>query len=208
MKLNDPIAADGYVVSYTISPDSSYVVYQAVRTGEDDTNSVSELYSVPIEGGTPTKLNHPLSEDGDVVGLHAISPDSRYVVYRAEQDTFGTDDLYSVPLEGGTPTKLNHPLPEDGSVVEYTISPDSRSVVYTAQEEPFGIYELYSVSIEGSTPAKLNSPLAAGGNVNSNRATKHASCIGSCGRYQHSSCLAWASAPDRNGEHRLCRQRR
>lgn len=87
-KLSGEMVLDGDVDDYSISPDSSRVVYLA----DQDTDEVQELYSVPIGGGTPVKLNGPFVTGGDVWPF-SISPDSSRVVYRADQ---GTDEVYEL----------------------------------------------------------------------------------------------------------------
>ena len=90
--------------SFLIRPDSQRVVYVA----DQDEDQVFEVYSVPLGGGTVTKLNDLLVASGDVFAFR-IGPGSQQVVYVADQDTTGVDELYSVPLGGGTVTKLNGP---------------------------------------------------------------------------------------------------
>ncbi len=166
-------------VSYgpQISPDNSFVVYVA----DQDSDEVDELYSVPIGGGTATKLNDPMVVGGNVHYSFKISPDSNRVVYLADQDTDGVYELYSVPIEGGTVTKLNNPMVSGGNVCGYlpygfvfpddirhnafAISPDSSRVVYLADQDTDDVIELYSVPIEGGTVTKLNNPMVSGGNV-------------------------------------------
>jgi len=114
-QLNGPLPAGGNVSSglfdldVVVSADSSRVIYRA----DQDTDEVFELYSVPIGGGTPTKLNGALAAGGDVNSDldFVVSPDSTRVIYRADQDTNDVFELYSVPIDGGTPTKLNGTLP-------------------------------------------------------------------------------------------------
>ena len=92
LKLNDTLVASGDVFNFQISPDGSRVVYNA----DQDTDGDNELYSVPIGGGTVTKLNSTLVTDGDVLGGFQISPDGSRVVYRADQDT---DDVFELYVE-------------------------------------------------------------------------------------------------------------
>ena len=124
-----------------------------------------ELYSVPLGGGTVTKLNDPLVPAGMYL-LFLISPDSSRVVYRADQQTDEVYELYSVPLGGGTVTKLNDPLVAGGNVwSDFLISPDSSRVIYRADQQTDEVMELYSVPLAGGTVTKLNDPLVAGGDV-------------------------------------------
>jgi hypothetical protein len=81
---------------YKISADSSQVVYRA----HQDTYGVIELYSVPIGGGTTTKLSGPMVTGGDVdLSIYYISADCSRVVYKADQDTDEVFELYSTPIE-------------------------------------------------------------------------------------------------------------
>ncbi len=108
------------VWAFQISPDGNQVVYT-----EQDTNNVIEIYTVPVEGGTPTKLNAPLLSGGNV-SCFDISPDSNWVVYSASQETSRMGELYSVTTVGGTvPGNLN-----TGSVSYFQISPNSDRVIY------------------------------------------------------------------------------
>ena len=158
-KLNGPMVAGGDLgdaaaflsSSFSISPDSSRVVYVA----DQDTDNILELYSVPITGGTPTKLNGPLVAVGGDVFVFSISPDSARAVYLAHQDTFDVFELYSVPILNGTPTKLNGPLVLGGDVGNvdaifssgFSINPDSSTVVYLADQDTDNVQEFYSVPI-------------------------------------------------------------
>ena len=81
-QLSENRAVVGDVLSYQLSPDGATVVYRA----DQDTDNVTELYSVPIGGGTTTKLSGPLPPEGDVEPTFLISPDGATVVYHAVQD--------------------------------------------------------------------------------------------------------------------------
>ena len=83
-QLNENRAFVGDVSSsYQVSPDGSTVVYRA----DQDTDDVTELYSVPIGGGAVTKLNGALPAGGSVFySGYQISPDGSTVVYNADQE--------------------------------------------------------------------------------------------------------------------------
>ena len=135
-----------------------------VYWADQATDNVYELYSVPIAGGTPVKLNGTLVSGGSVQN-YQISADSRRVVYWASQDSTSVYELYSVPIAGGTPIKLNGALVSGGSVQDFQISTNSSRVVYYANQDSASVYELYIVPITGGTPIKLNGALVSGGNV-------------------------------------------
>lgn len=165
VKLNGPMAWGGDVFDYygaRFSPDGTHVVYNADQEVDDR----YELYSVPSNGGTPTKLNGTLVPGGDAGGFWSISPDGANVLYVADQDTDGVNELYIVPTTGGTPTKLNGPLPFGGNVSYVnTFSPDGSRVLYRADQNQNDTFEIYSVPSAGGTPVKLNGPLVASGDA-------------------------------------------
>ena len=164
IKLNGPLIVDGDVSQFTVSPDGQYVVYLA----DQEMDQVRELYSVPITGGTSSKLNGPIVAGGNVFSSFVISPDSQYVIYRADQDIDNVLELYSVPIDGSsTAVKLNASLPVGSSGVRssFHISPDSNRVIYLADQNTPTVAELYSVAITGGSTTKLNDPLVADGQV-------------------------------------------
>jgi Tol biopolymer transport system component len=153
------------VEDFKISADSSTVVYLRDRFA-------TEVYSVPIIGGSSIKLNGSLPTGsgpfpiGNVQDFE-ISADSATVVYRADQDTDEIDEIYGVPIYGGASTKLNSTLVPGGNVSDFQISEDSSTVVYKADQDDNGVTELYSVPSGGGAATRLNRNLADGGDVRS-----------------------------------------
>jgi Tol biopolymer transport system component len=148
------------ISNIAISPDSKYVVFAA----DVDVDYQYELYSMPITGTVPVKLNPPLVSGGLVYNF-IITSDSSRVIYWAEQEVDERRELYSVPIKGGAVTKLNGPLPTGGNVQSFKADTNTGQVVYTADQDSNDVYELYSVRVEGGEFVKLNSPLVSGGNV-------------------------------------------
>jgi Tol biopolymer transport system component len=134
-----------------ITSDSRRVVYMAGEYPEGDTDGMFELYSVPLTGGTPIKLNDPLAP-GHGIWTFRVSPDSDLVVYLSGQVDEGALELYSVPVRGGAVFKLNGALVDGGFVGSNEISPDSSRVVYKAIQDqvqaPFGLFELYASTLQ------------------------------------------------------------
>jgi Tol biopolymer transport system component len=164
-KLSGTMPSFGDVQDFKISPDGQYAVYLA----DQDSDDVIELYSVPLRGGTPVRLNGVLPAGSRVENDYQISPDSSRVVYRAPQDTTGVIELHSVPIAGpvSAGVKLNGSLVTGGDVLAFQISPDNSRAVYRADQDADEIFELYSVPLAGPASAgiKLNEPLVAGGSV-------------------------------------------
>ena len=152
---------DVVVGEVEISLDSTRVVYLA----DQDTDGVFELFSVPLTGGPPTKLNGALVSGGSVGINFQISPNSGRVIYIADQEEDDVEELFSVPLAGGTATKLNPPLVTGGIVLNAKISPDSSRAVYQADQEFDSVVELFSVPLTGGISTKLSGVLVSGGDV-------------------------------------------
>ena len=90
----------GISVPRTVS-DGTRVAYIA----DQDTDETFELYSTPLTGGVPTKLNPALVADGDLIAVGTDVVNSA-VIYLADQETDGAVEGYSVPEDGGAATKL------------------------------------------------------------------------------------------------------
>jgi hypothetical protein len=158
--LTDVLPAYTSLYNVTISPDSYYAIF----TADIDVDEQIELYSVPITGTLPVKLNPPLVSDGRVFDF-IITPDSSRVIYRAEQEVDERVELYSVPIAGGPATKLNGLLAPGGIVYFYEADAGTGRVVYIADQDTNNLLELYSVPVEGGPFVKLNPPLVSGGNL-------------------------------------------
>ena len=145
---------------FQITPNSSRVVFISDLIARGST----ELFAVPIEGGTePTQLT-PTFPGPAPSGFPAfrISPDSLTVVFRSKLSFSGQQELFSVSINGGTHTKLNDSLAVNGEIEAfdgYFISSDSSKVVYLGEQDTPTSKELYSVPIAGGSTVKLNESL-------------------------------------------------
>lgn len=140
-----PIGGDVIESGFKFTPDSTRVVYLADQTADN----VTEIFSVPVLGGTPTRLNADLPVGGDVIFDFQIAPDSSYITYHAQQNTADVNELYLVPTDGGNSKRINGNLPI-GADVEffYQISSDGQHVIYRADQDVFDQIELFAVSVE------------------------------------------------------------
>lgn len=164
LKLSGSMPSDGDVKNFRISPDSRYVVYLANQFN----TTATELYSVPITGTIPLRLNAPI-QDGLTMLRFLISPLSDRVVFTRPKFDSGLpySELFSVPIDGSaSATKLNGPLVTGSSIWAFWITNDGQRVVYVADQDTDNVKELYSVPMDGSAlPIKLNPTLVSGGNV-------------------------------------------
>jgi len=133
---------------FTITPDSSRVVYRA----DEAVDEVAELYSALIDqANSRVKLSGTMQTKGAVSQFMEITNDSQTVVFMADKSTDQIFELYGVPVTGGTPTRLSiDPMPPDSDVLGFSLSPNSLRVVYKADQDSSGTDELYSESLATS----------------------------------------------------------
>ena len=99
-----------------LSPDGKLIAFTSNRSG------VSEVYTVPIEGGDPTRLTwYPANSQA--IGW---TPDGKHVLYTTVRETAprAYSRLWTVPAEGGPSRLLTQQWGCDGS-----FSPDGKQIV-------------------------------------------------------------------------------
>jgi Tol biopolymer transport system component len=164
VRLTGPFRPEHEIRDYQITADSARVVFLAdLRVDQR-----FEVYSVPIDGGTPfDALNAPLSSGQQVTGFQ-LSAEGRRVVYRSDQRNRGTFELFVAPADAGAPAERVLPgFPLDRDVgAEFRVAPDGTRAVFLADLDTPGLSELYTVALGGAPElVKLSPPLAPGGGV-------------------------------------------
>ena len=163
VKLNGELPSGGDVdsFSFSLSPDSTRVVYLADQV----TDSIWDAWTVPIDGGTSTRLRPPFFAVGSEAygGVRpVISPDSERVFFLANFSALDAYELWSARVDGtGGLVQLTEG--EEFWSTDWTVSPDSTRVLYVSILS--GNLELYSVPSAGGSAVKLNSAMPSGGNV-------------------------------------------
>lgn len=115
-------------------------------------NQGGSIYTIPIEGGTPEKLNtgvanrnnndHVISFDGKMLGISS---------QRAGLPGNGST-VYVLPLTGGEPKLITDSTPS----YMHTWNPNGKEVVYTAQRiSQSPAFNLYKKSINGGPEVQL-----------------------------------------------------
>ncbi|MEJ0101291.1 MAG: PDZ domain-containing protein [Bacteroidota bacterium] len=99
-----------------LSPDGLTIAFTSNRSGEPS------VYTVSIEGGTPTRLTWYPSPSY----ARGWSPDGKNILYASTRETAPTDycRLWTVPAKGGPSQLLSAPFGFDGSY-----APDGKKVV-------------------------------------------------------------------------------
>lgn len=165
-KLNGTlIPPGGDVMSFSITPDGSSVIYLA----DQQTDQVFQVYRVLFSTPQSSTLLNPALASGRTVTQFAVTPDSAGVVYIADETTNNVDELYQVAFSNPLVSmKLNSTLTSGGNVIDFVITPNSGFVVYLADQTTDGVFQLYraQASVAGSgSVTPLNGTLVTGGNV-------------------------------------------
>ena len=108
------------------------------------------LYAIPVEGGTPEKLNTGTinSNNND----HGISFDGKMLAISGRKDTMsGGSVVYVLPLTGGTPKLITEQSPS----YWHGWSPNGKEVTVVGQRNGSKIYNLYKVNINTSAETPL-----------------------------------------------------
>lgn len=113
-------------------------------------NEKGDLYTIPVEGGTPEKVNtgslsninndHGISFNGKMLALSSTSAEL----------PGGESAVYIVALSGGSPKLITRQTPS----YWHGWSPDAKNVTIVAQRNGLKIYNIYQVSLD--TKAETN----------------------------------------------------
>ncbi|GAC1514932.1 MAG: SMP-30/gluconolactonase/LRE family protein [Gemmatimonadaceae bacterium] len=116
-----------------------------ISAGAPDDQNRSNVYIVPLEGGTPRRLT--------ALGpsyLHGWSPDGRFVVYTGQRD--GDFDIYRLAVDGGAETRLTTAKGLDDGP-EYT--PDGRYIYFNSVRS--GSMQIWRMRPDGSDQEQVTS---------------------------------------------------
>ncbi len=149
-----PPESDIFYFPYQISADGNRVVYLA----HQESPTEYSIYSIPIAGGTPTRLNIT----GVNVVMYAISPDSRWVIF-ASLDPVTKFHLWRAALTGdtGEAVEITPPGTQPQMIHAIYTSPDSLHFLFLGDMQPLGGWGIYSFPItgDGSEYVRLSMPV-------------------------------------------------
>lgn len=105
--------------------------------------NVSMVYTVPIKGGTPTKV----TAKGPSY-LHSWSPDGKFLVYTGRRDN--ELDIYKIPVQGGEEIRLTTTAGVDDGP-EYT--PDGKYIYFNSFRT--GAMQIWRMQPDGSEQTQI-----------------------------------------------------
>ncbi len=116
-------------------------------------NEKGSLYEIPIEGGTPEKLN-----TGSVANNnndHGISFDGKMLAISSHREGLpgGGSTVYVLPLTGGDPVLITENTPS----YWHGWNPNGKEVAVVGQRNGSKVYNLYKVSVPGGKEIPLTS---------------------------------------------------
>ncbi len=113
-------------------------------------NQEGSLYTIPIGGGKPEKLNTDFADRNN--NDHGISFDGKWLAISHHRNGLpgGGSTVYVLPLAGGTPKMITEQTPS----YWHGWSPDGKDVLYVAQRGG-NSYDIYKAPVAGGKEMRL-----------------------------------------------------
>jgi Tol biopolymer transport system component len=114
-------------------------------------NADGSLFTIPVEGGTPEKLNTGSADRNN--NDHGISFDGKMLAISHHRTGLpgGGSTIYVLPLTGGEPKLVTEKTPS----YWHGWAPNGKEVVYVAMREGSKAYDIYKININGGPEIKL-----------------------------------------------------
>jgi TolB protein len=114
-------------------------------------NMDGSLYTIPVSGGEPVKLNTGFANR--INNDHGISFNGKLLAISHQREGMpgGGSTVYILPLKGGKPKMVT----EDTPSYWHGWAPNNKEVIYVAQRNGIPLYNIYRNSIKGNKEAVL-----------------------------------------------------
>jgi dipeptidyl aminopeptidase/acylaminoacyl peptidase len=139
-------------IDYAFSSDGKEIAYTAtpVPVQEESWSTNHDIYTVPVQGGTPKQLTTNPAADG----YPRYSRDGKYITYRAQSVPGFESDRWQLMLYDRSTGKIRDLTENFDAVVESPVwSPDSKRLYFEAQEQ--GNVPIFTVSTAGNDVKKV-----------------------------------------------------
>ncbi len=132
---------------YSFSPDGKEIAYTSNIDEVQATSTNSDIFIVPVTGGTPKKITTNPGSDSTPL----YSPDGKYIAYRSQLRGGYESDRFRLMLYERATGKITDVSPNfDRWVDSMCWSPDSKTIYFTAENE--GEAPIYSVDLTSKAP--------------------------------------------------------
>jgi dipeptidyl aminopeptidase/acylaminoacyl peptidase len=130
---------------YSFSPDGKEVAYSANLDEMQALSTNSDIFTVPVAGGTPKKITTNPGSDSTPM----YSPDGKYIAYRAQLRGGYESDRFRLMLYARATGKISDISPNFDRWVDSMVwSPDSKTIYFTAENE--GEAPIYALHLAAS----------------------------------------------------------
>jgi dipeptidyl aminopeptidase/acylaminoacyl peptidase len=110
-----------------LSPDGRQVAFTVQTIDLDKNTKPTQIYTVPVDGGTPRQLTH----DGTANGRPRWSPDSRAIYFVSDRS--GSSQVWVMDADGSNPRQITKLATEAGGIL---VSPDGKRIVFLSSVFP------------------------------------------------------------------------
>jgi dipeptidyl aminopeptidase/acylaminoacyl peptidase len=133
----------GGQTQYAFSPDGKEIAYSSNIDEVEATSTNSDIFLVPVAGGTPKKITSDPGSDS----TPRYSPDGKYIAYRAQLRGGYESDRFRLMLYERATGKISGLTDDfDRWVDSIAWSPDSKTIYFTAGNE--GQSPIYSIKLD------------------------------------------------------------
>ena len=129
---------EGTWLSVDVSPDGRTVVFDLL----------GDIYTVPIDGGTPTRITEGMAFDA----TPRYSPDGSKLVFVSDRS--GGENLWTLDLASGDTTQITKG--NDNAWVSPDWTPDGEYIVASKGETRLGVVKLWIGHVEGGSGIQLH----------------------------------------------------
>jgi dipeptidyl aminopeptidase/acylaminoacyl peptidase len=132
---------------YSFSPDGKQIAYTSNIDEVQATSTNSDIFIVPVAGGTPKKITTNPGSDSTPL----YSPDGKYIAYRSQLRGGYESDRFRLMLYERATGKITDVSPNfDRWVDSMAWSPDSKTIYFTAENEGEG--PIYAINVTAQNP--------------------------------------------------------
>jgi len=132
---------------YSFSPDGKEIAYSSNIDEVQATSTNSDIFIIPITGGTPKKITTNPGSDSTPI----YSPDGKYIAYRSQLRGGYESDRFRLMLYERATGKITDVSPNfDRWVDSMAWAPDSKTIYFTAENE--GDAPIYKVDVTAQDP--------------------------------------------------------